>query len=275
MPLLAPRPRRPEGGLPAEPLGSTGPVAAKLLTTFPRARWPFKRGSRPPSAAAAPGLSSATTTTATYPAAGRGPPLRASQWLQPAPPQVLIGRCWSRSAGRGPTPPREERAASRRREGKNMEAAVPLGAEAPRSRHAPRGRGPPRGTPGGVVLPRNRSYPFTQEGPGPARRTGRRRNRDRGPWGAGGAKDGRPAPTCWPHAPALGAGAFGRGQAWGRTAAWGGGWGRLFPPRAATPRPCRLGAMLQGGLRLSSACLHQPRESRAWCWAASSPSLKR
>lgn len=86
-----------------------------------RARWPFKRGSRPPSAAAAPGLSQATATTATYPAASGGPPLRASQWLQPTPSQVLIGRRGSRSErqeGRGPTPPREERAASRRREGR-------------------------------------------------------------------------------------------------------------------------------------------------------------
>lgn len=172
------------GGLPAQPLGTTRPVTAQLLTTFARASWPFKRGSRPPSAAAAaPGLSQATATTATYPAAGGGPPPGASQWLQPAPSQVLIGLRGSRSerqGGRGPTPPREERAASRRREGKNMEAAVPPGAEAPRSRHAPRGRGP-RGTPGGVVLPRNLPYPFLREGwpagPGRARHTGRRRNR--------------------------------------------------------------------------------------------------
>lgn len=104
MPLPAP-PSRAGGGEGLPGRGSTGPVAAKLPHNFlVRARWPFKRGSRPPSAAAAPGLSQATATTATYPAAGRGPPPRASQWLPPVPPRALIGRRGSRSAGTRPHP---------------------------------------------------------------------------------------------------------------------------------------------------------------------------
>lgn len=162
---------------PRPPSGQHRAGARPTPRNFSCARsWPFKRGSRPPSAADVAGLSGNRR----YRCLPRGRPLAA-----------LIGyerrhlERWLASrevAQDGPT--HASRSGRPRARGREEGKRWRLPCERPRrwASGVPRAAASPRGTPGGVVLPSNSRFPSRREG---------RRGRERaGPRGAAGRRTG-------------------------------------------------------------------------------------
>lgn len=175
--------------------------------------------------------------------------------------RVLIGRRGSRSERqevRGPTPPREELGASRRREGKNMEAAALPACSARR----------PAGHAGRCSPPGSRPCPSLWRGAqrGPV---------GRGKPGGGAAEtrrgEGQPSrPHTLTSPPGSWGGAFGQGQARARPGArLKAALPPLLPPGPAAPgQGCRVSAPF---IRLSAPAWRAAELHPAPAWRGNSP----